>query len=321
MISRVAENCFWLQRYMERAESTARLLTVTRSFLLDVRVPELEQWEPVIVVSGEADRFHERFPEGASNDAETVQAYLVWDEQCPVSLWSSIRWARENARTIREVISLEMWEAINALWHWLKGGPGRRLYVRDREAFYQRIKDSAALFQGICHSTVRHDEPFDFMRLGMLLERGAQTARLLDVKYHLLGPMQVSETETPVESAQWMALLRSCSAEHSYFRRRQSGLTGPGVAAFLLKEEDFPRSVAHCLGRALRSLRRIEETTERRDLPSSIQLQALGDGLREKSMEEVLEEGLHAQLTATIDATARVCDAVHADYFNPTLPA
>ncbi len=318
MISRVAENCFWLFRYMERAESMARLLRVNRSFLLDIELPDLEQWYPVLVVSGEEHRFIELYPEKQVNDENSVQDYLTWDEACPVGIATSVGWARENARIIREVISLEMWQSINELWHRLQGSQGRRLFRRDRDAFYKSIKDAVALFHGTCHDTVLHEEPFDFMRLGMLIERAAQTARIMDVKYHLLGP--TSGSETAVESAQWAALLRSCSGEDSFFRRHRSGLHSVGVVGFLLKEERFPRSVYHCLARASDFLHRIGSATGSRAHRSVAILDALVASLAGKTAADIVHEGLHGELTRIIDTITDICNEIHGDYFDPSFP-
>ena len=197
------------------------------------------------------------------------------------------------------------------------GGQGRRLYGRDRDAFYQRVKESVALFQGVCHNTMLHEEPFDFMRLGMLLERAGQTARILDVKFHLLGP-STSEADSPVEAAQWVALLRSCSAEQSYLRRHRR-LAGAHVARFLLSEPLFPRSVFHCLERALNFLSRISKSSGRGDA-SSEKLAALVESVRVRAGEQLTGAPLHEELTRIIDTTMDVCAAIHRDYFDPSLP-
>jgi uncharacterized alpha-E superfamily protein len=319
MISRVAESCFWLTRHMERADNMARLLGVNRSFLLDTDLPQLEQWMPVVVVSGEQERFTERLPKGAENDAEAVQEYLVWDPRCPVGIRQSLYWARENARMIREVISLEMWESANEFWHWLKGGPGRRLYNRDRDAFYKRIKDAVAQFEGTMQHTMLHDEPFDFMRLGVLLERANQTARIVDVKYHLLGPTQADAVDTPVEAAQWAALLRSCSAEESFWKRGDA-MTGPFVADFLMHEREFPRAIYYCLDRALRYLKHVHAATQRGDSCVE-QLTALVQSLERRSIDRVLSGGLHQELTRVINETMDICSAIARDYLDPSFNA
>jgi uncharacterized alpha-E superfamily protein len=319
MISRVAESCYWLLRYMERAENTARLLQVNRTFILDVALPELARWQPVIVVTGEQQRFAARFPDGL-NDAEAVQHYLTWDEQNPVSISTSVHWARENARTIRDAITEEMWQALNDFWRWLGKGAGKRLYTHDRDAFYQKVKDAAALFHGVFHNTMLHDEPFEFMRLGMLLERASQTARIVDVKYHMLGGTRDDRVETPVETAQWLALLRSCSATDSYFRHTRGTLSGPDIAGFLLYEELFPRSVRHCLGRALGFLRSIDQRAGRNEQGRALLiLEALVESLRGADVREVVARGLHGELTRIIDRTLDVCIAVHAGFFDPSV--
>lgn len=320
MISRVAESCFWLHRYVERAESTARLLQVNRDFVLEVGRPRGDRWRPVVVVSGQEAPFRDAHGVTRFDDGERVQDYMTWDAGNPVSIVGSVRWARENARTIREVISTEMWQTINALWNWLVRGRGRRAYDRDRAEFYTHVKDSVAHFQGECHNTMMHEEPFDFMRLGMLLERGMQTARTLDVKHHMLGPTRPDQIESPAEAAQWMALLRSCSATEPFFKHSHGAPTGRSVAEFLLREKLFPRSVLHCLDRGWNFARRIR----RRAPPhvgrrSTELLAALVREVESRPFDDVLEGGIHAELTRIIDATTEICTAIHADYFDPPL--
>lgn len=324
MISRVADSCFWLSRYMERAESAARLLGVNRTFLLDIELPELERWRPVIVVSGEEGRFDEFHGEGAAKEGERVEAYLSWDRRCPVSIASSCYWARENARTIRETISHDMWESVNALWLWLTGGPGKRLYRSDRDAFYRYIKDSVTHFEGTTQHTMMRDEPFDFLHLGLLLERAAQTARMIDVKYHLLGPTGGQE-EGPVEIAQWVALLRSCSAEESFLKHQPMGLSGPAIAEFLLLHDSFPRSVYYSIDRGLGFLQRIQaETAEQGGAQaesgerSAALLRALRESLRGRRIARILKRGLHEELTRIIDTLTQICDQLRVEYLDPT---
>ncbi|WP_428264696.1 alpha-E domain-containing protein [Haliangium sp.] len=322
MISRVAESCLWLFRYIERAENMARLLRVNRSFVLDVHLPARDRWRPVIVVSGEEKRYVDRFSVEAGFDGAQVQDYLTWDEDNPVSIFSSVKWARENARTIREVISLEMWEALNGLWHWLRSSEGRAAYGEDREAFYRYVQEQSQLLQGVCHNTVLHEQPFDFMRLGMLLERAGQTARIIDVEHHLLGEAPASNGESALEAAQWLALLRMCSATEPFFKRMRRPPQGRAVIAFLVLEPRFPRSVLHCLDRAWNFARRIAADTGRQDaLASTALLAALVESVRAHTPATLFERGVHTELTRIIDQTAEVCAAVHGDYFNPTFDA
>lgn len=317
MISRVAENCFWMHRYVERAENTARLLHVNRNFVLDVNVPLEQRWQPVIVVSGEQDRFPELYSEEAASDGEIVQEYLTWNENNPVSILSSIRWARENARTIREVISLEMWQSINATYHWLAGGEGRLEYQSDRDDFYDRIKECTAHFDGVFHNTILHEEPYYFMLLGMFIERAGQIARIIDVKHHTVGNGQ--KGESAVEAAHGLALLRSCSATESFFKRVRAAPSGRTIAPFVILEERFPRSVLHCLARARACLTEIRGFTRRAEpTPSADMLEALVDSVRRHDAGSLHAAGVHQELTRVIEATSEVCAAIHEDYFDPS---
>jgi uncharacterized alpha-E superfamily protein len=325
VISRVAEACFWLHRYIERADNTARLLRVNRSFVLDVNLPQAAQWRPVVVVSGEQERFPSLYSDEAMDDGELVQEYLTWNERNPTSILNSIKWARENARTIREAISLEMWESLNTFHHWLTSRKGRRLFDRDRDAFYRRVRDAAALFLGLSRNTVLHDEPYAFMQLGVKLERAGQTARIVDVKHHALGPTNgngrasAARPDTAIEAAHAMALLRSCSAIEPFFKRASRTPGGRAVVSFLYGEPLFPRSVSYCLDHAWTLLRGIRQDAGLGVGAASAQgLAALVESVHATANRGQFEPDLHAELTRVIDATADVCGAIHSDYFDPS---
>jgi uncharacterized alpha-E superfamily protein len=319
MISRVAESCFWLQRYIERAESTARLLAVNRFTVLDAAIQGAERWRPVIVVVGEEERFLELCGADAYDDDDVTERYLAWEEQNPISIASSIYWARENARTIREVISPEMWETLNTFFQWLNGPAGEREFREDRANFYQKVRDMTAQFQGACHSTMLHEEPFDFMNLGLVLERVNQTARVMDVMHHWLSAAPPEPgVVSALEAAQWAALLRFCCATEPFFKRASTAPTGPRVAEFLLKDEAFPRSALHCLDRARYFLERIQRRIGRPRPPAAYELiLPLSESLRERPMVQIFAEGLHEELTRIIETTAQACGLIANEYFNP----
>lgn len=318
MISRVAECCFWLQRYIERLESTARLLEVNRHIALDTSVLDAERWKPVVTVMGEQTRFEELVGVAAYNDDDCCEQYLTWDDRNPVSIRSSLYWARENARTTREVISREMWELLNTSWQWLSGA-GKRHYRSDRASFYQHLRSMCQEFQGLSYNTLSHGEAFDFMRLGNLLERINQTARVMDVKYHWFAPQTPSkQAETPLEAAQWVALLRLCSAMEPFFKQHRTTPSGPGVASFLLQDELFPRSVLHCYLRLDNFLERIERLTQRQELSHSRQLvQVMVSHLRTAPVGSILERGLHEELTDVIQNTMDIGQRLQQEFFDP----
>ncbi len=313
MISRVAESAFWLARYLERVETMARMLYVNVNFVLDVNLEGVPRWWPLVPAVGAEKEFRAATPEDKRDDAETVQEFLCWNRDQPTSIASSLDQARENARTIRETISLEMWESLNGLSLWFNSPEGRKRYQRERFEFYQHLRDQCVLFQGFALDTMLQSEAYHFMRLGTSLERAGQTARLLDVKYHALGPTGRS-IEWPREIAQWQAILRSCSAIEPYFKVAQGELSGPRVAEFLLFEEEFPHSVIRSLDQAHKFLQLVRprgSSAER----SAKALAELRSKLDAMSMDEVMQVGLHKTLLWIVDSVAAICSAVQEEYF------
>ena len=159
MISRVAEHCFWMSRYLERAENTARILDVNHTLLLDYTVPQEQRWRPLLIISGVYDMPGE--PE-----AEAVQQYMTWEVANLSSIAASIAAARENARVIREVISAEMWERMNYYHLWMQSDAARELYHANRNEFYNHIRRINQLVHGIADGTMAHGEAWEFFQLG-----------------------------------------------------------------------------------------------------------------------------------------------------------
>lgn len=318
MISRVAESCFWLNRYVERVETLARMLDVNQAFQLDVTLAEAERWRPLVIVTGQEAEFLDETPAASIDDGEVVQRYLTWSRRNPASILSSLAGARENARTIRETISLEMWETLNDLWVWMNDRGARRRYDSDRHEFYLRLRNQCLLFHGVAHATMLHEDPFEFMRLGTALERAGQTARILDMKYHSVGPTDL-ELELPAESAQWLATLRSCSGVEPFFKRSENTLSGKAVARFLLFDPAFPRSVLHNLLRARNFLGLVRPGRHATvGATSWRRVGELVDRFQKMEVEDVLAQGLHNVVTWAVGAMAEVCDAIHDDFFDPT---
>jgi uncharacterized alpha-E superfamily protein len=311
MIARVAEHCFWLHRYMERAENTARLLQVNLSFLLDVSLPPDQLWRPVLLAAGEEQQFRVRFGRNGEADGDTVQQFMVWDRDNPVSLVNSVQWARENARTIRETVSLEMWRSLNEFFLWMSGGSGERMFQRERHAFYDQVKESCQLFHGQYHTTMLYDRPFDFMRLGSLLERSDQTVRLLGA---MAPRMPLSGDGGPSASSVWLALLRSCSAVES-FAKRSAVPTGAAVVDFLLREPDFPRAVMHGLLQARHFLGgRAELSHARLSRPMALLDEAIG-ALQHRPLNAALSPHFPDELESLQGTIANITDAIRRSCF------
>ena len=316
MISRVANNCFWLNRYIERVEVLARLQDVNMSFQLDVDLPDADRWRPLIIVVGQERHYFESTRNQDLEDANVAQQYLTWDAENPSSLVASLAYARENARTIRETISLEMWETVNDLWLWLGARTTKRLFQEDRHAFFQHLKNQCLLYHGVAEATMLHDEPFRFMRLGTTLERAGQTARLLDVKHHTLGPGE-DEIESPREAAQWLATLRFCSGVEPFFKRDVATFSGRAVAEFLLFDRAFPRSVSCNLERSRNLLRLIRLRGSAIGQRSTDKLESMLARLDSLRRAPDTMGDLHTLFTWIVDATAEVCELVHDEFFDP----
>ena len=277
MISRVADHCFWFGRYVERCEASARMLAASVSLALDAELPSAQVWRPVLVVSGEEPAFAQKIAENTDDhpawgDGEIVQRFMVWNEDSGVSLVNSLRGARWNARSIREVLSLEAWEALNELHLWMQGDAAQKLYAQHRDAFYQHVRRATQLTIGLARSTMLHDEPLDFLWLGVLLERVSQTARTLDVHHHAFT--NLGARHEVVETALWLSLLRALSGSEAYLKRAAGRVSSEGVARFLISEDAFPRSIRYCVHSAYERLCDIRPP-DQHELPGGRSLERL----------------------------------------------
>ncbi len=316
MISRVADHCFWLGRYLERAENIARVLSATRTLALDAELPPRQCWGPVVTVSGEEEAFAKRFGAEANADGEVVESYLTWDEENFTSLRASVAALRDNARSIRDVVSLEAWEPMNELHLWLLGPAARSEYAQHRFGFYSRIRQATQLALGLMRSTMLHDLGLDFIWLGVMLERGSQTARMLDVHHHGLEGQATSKV---VETALWLATLRACSGFEPFMKRARGQISGLAIASFLICEPRFPRSLRYCLSAAHQRLAAIRPANQR-ELPGGQTLERLR--ILDEWIRGVTVEGanLHDLLTHVVDETAAVCDGLGRELFGTPPP-
>jgi uncharacterized alpha-E superfamily protein len=311
LISRVADCCMWFGRYLERGESTARELQATLHLALDGELTPRQCWYPVVVVAGEEADFRESFGDEAFEDGELIQNHLVWNEQCAVSLRRSLAAARENARSTRDVLSEDAWEAINHLYLWLGQPETTLLWERQRDDFYREVRDGTQLCLGLLRSTMLHDTALDFMWLGMLLERVGQTARLLDVHHHAFAG--VGQAHRVVETAMWMALLRACSGVEPFIRAHAGRITVEAVASFLIGEARFPRSLTYCIRSARDRLAAIVPPDQ--DLPGQHALDrlcALDERIQQVARADAAAAAeqpfsLHDLLTHVVDETAEIC--------------
>ena len=252
MLSRVAHSIYWMSRYIERAENIARFIDVNLQLTLDRTSATDEQWLPLVSITGDTDVYFEHYPEATRQD---VMRFLTLDRTYPNSIAACVAAARENARTIRETITSEMWQQINALNIMVQKAADDAIAADRPQMFYTSVKAGCLLFTAITDATMSHGTGWNFCRLGRLLERADKTSRILDVKYFLLlpTPEQVGGVSDIV---QWAALLRSAGALEMY-RQQHGSILPDRVAEFLMLDPDFPRSLTYCLLRAEHSLSRL----------------------------------------------------------------
>ncbi|MGB0768208.1 MAG: alpha-E domain-containing protein [Phycisphaeraceae bacterium] len=241
-----------MARYVERADHLARFIDVTREFVLDVPSARSSQWEPLISVTGDGALFAERYDEAS---AENVIRFLTVDGSYPNSMVSSINAARENARSVREVIASEMWEQLNDFYQWFNREIRVGMLLRSPSDFYRMVMQQCMLFHGVSDETMSRDLGWHFLNLGRQLERSDKISRLLDVKYFTLLP-NVRDVNSPIDDLQWSSLLRSVSGFEMY-RKRYQEIDAQHVVDFLVLDRKFPRSIQYCLFEAEKSLHAI----------------------------------------------------------------
>lgn len=311
MLSRVANSIYWMSRYLERAENVARFIDVNLNLSLDMPEEFGEQWAPLVNITGDRVPFTQRYGEPTR---ESVMHFLTFDRENPNSILSCVRNARENARSVREIISSEMWEQANHFYLLVKEAAEKKSAPDNPHDFYTAVKWASHLFDGITEATMSHGEAWHFLQVGELLERADKTSRILDVKYFILLP-EAQAVGTAIDNIQWAALLKSASALEMY-RKHSKQIDPTKVADFLILNRDFPRSVHSCLARAARSLHAI--TGSSLDAFNNKAEQGLGrllGDLNYTQIDEIIHGGLHEFLDELQTRLNWIDDAIFETYF------
>jgi len=287
MLSRVASSIYWMSRYLERADNVARFIEVNSRLILDMGWErEKAQWDPLVRASADEKSFSERYSEFTEKN---VVHFLAFDTENPNSIISCVQHARENARTVREIISSEMWETINALYH-LVEKQSRKRQPDDLQSFFTAVLNASHLFAGLTENTMSRGEGWHFARMGRLLERADKTTRILDVKYFLLLPTP-DYFDSPYDAVEWGAVLKSVSGFEMY-RKQFHRANYHDVAQFLVLDAHFPRSIRFCIDSAASSLNRISDTLGI-TVSASEEMAKLKAVLDEASIDTILSNGLH----------------------------
>ncbi|HXC89176.1 MAG TPA: alpha-E domain-containing protein [Stellaceae bacterium] len=288
LLARYADCIFWLARYVERAENLARILDVNETFSRDSR--GAQNWRSIVQLNSDEERF---FAGGREVTGHSVLNFYVLDADNPTSIVSTLRFARENARTLRPLISTEMWVQLNVFYNHLSTIGSDELTPARLSGLFATIKEACQTHTGITEGTFFRDQGWYFYQLGRYVERADQTTRLLDIKYHLLLP-DIADVGSPTDVSQWNALLRSAAGYHAYRRLHAASTTPARVAGFLLFNQAFPRSVHHCVRETGRLLGEVKSRYSLRGgNDAAEELDRLRAVLGTLTIREILSEGLH----------------------------
>jgi uncharacterized alpha-E superfamily protein len=311
MLSRVADSVYWMSRYVERAENVARFIDVNFQLMLDEAGGGDRQWQPLVNTSGDHEDFNKRYRIASQ---EEVITFLTFDTANPNSILSCLRTARENARTVREIISSEMWLQINRFYLKVKSAAETANWLDSANELFTEVKEASHLFNGITDATMTHNEAWHFCRLARMLERADKTSRMLDVKYYILL-RSAEDVGSAFDDIQWAAVLRSASAFEMY-RKRHGRISPQGVVDFLILDREFPRAIQFCLTAARDSLHAISGTPlgTFRYAPEKLLGQLCSD-LSFASLDEIISAGLHQYLDDLQTKVNAVGAGIHETFF------
>ncbi|MHB2018184.1 MAG: alpha-E domain-containing protein [Candidatus Xenobia bacterium] len=315
MLSRVADNLYWMSRYLERAEHTARLLDVTFNIMLEpAQGKEERRWHRLL------ESLYVPVP--AALDPFLITEAITFDTDRPSSIVSCITSARHNAMHVREQISSEMWEELNSLYHQVTRTTIRDIWEAEPYEFFRKVKEGVHLFQGITDSTMSHGEGWQFIQAGRFLERAEMTSHLVDVHFSEFVPSQDPVMETG-EFLEWVGLLKSCSGFEAYCKVYTADIRADRVAEFLLLDPEFPRSVRYAAQQVHHAILAIAEFTDTRRASRVVNVAArLRAALSFTPIEEVISDGgIHAFVEEILGGAADIHKAVYEKFIEYSVDA
>ncbi len=311
MLSRTADNLYWIARYMERAETAARLLEVgARISLLPTAVGYRSDWDSLLRASGAATGYATKY---GPADQKNIESWLFFDRDNPNSVASSITAARENGRIVRTALTTQVWDALNTAFQEL-----RQIEAKRDKAELSRLTDwvmkQAAMVRGAIDATLLRDDGFNFLNIGYYLERGDSTARLMDVKYYVLLP-RADYIGTGLDNDQWLMLLRALGAHRAFHWAYGGEVTAAKIAHFLILNPQSPRSLVTCVAGLHNHLGRVAKAYGR-ETPAQAAVGRLLAGLEGLTPEYIFDEGLHEFLTRFITEAAALGSIIHDSYLS-----
>ncbi|MGI3167097.1 alpha-E domain-containing protein [Pseudooceanicola sp. 200-1SW] len=309
MLGRTAGGLFWMFRYLERSENTARLLETGFRMALTVQDNAESEWESIVITAGARDEFVKKYDEF---DQANVTNFLLRDRDNPSSVMSCIEAARSNGRMVRTALSTEVWEAVNEAWMVLKEDLKRPVSVKNLAEVLTTIRQHSSLVRGALHGTMLRNDIFDFCRLGTFVERADNTARILDVKYYVLLP-SAAYVGSRMDNIQWETILRSVSAFRSYRWVNEGEVSPKTIADFLILDRRMPRSLAFCYSKIVGNLNYLNGP-DQPELPCLRLATQTHARLSGRDIDGVIDDGLHEFLKVAINDTGRLASQIQEDF-------
>ena len=309
MLGRTAGGLYWMFRHLERSENTARLIEAGMRIALTRSSDVDREWESVVTTAGQREAYLERHD---SFEATTVIDFLLRDRSNPSSVRSVIEEARSNAREVRTALTREVWEATNAAWMAVGGALERPVPQRELPAVLGLVRSESANVRGALHGTMLRNDIYNFCRIGTFIERGDNTARILDVKYYVLLP-SAHHVGSSLDNVQWETILRSVSAQRAFRFRHAGEVTPLDIAEFLILDRQMPRSLVFCYAKIDQNLGHLASTYGEHhrchELSHDLRLRLTG-----RSIESIFDGGLHEFLGDCIASTNTLGGAIERDY-------
>jgi uncharacterized alpha-E superfamily protein len=310
MLSRTASNLYWIARYMERADTVARLLEVgSRISLLPSAHGYRSEWDSLLQASGMSAAFARKYGDPVQRN---IESFLFFDRDNPSSVASCITAARENGRIVRTALTTQVWDALNTAFQELKGLERVERSTLDLSRLTDWTMRHAAMLRGAIDATLLRDDGFNFLNIGYYLERGDNTARLMDVKYYVLLP-SVDFVGSGLDNYQWSTLLRALGAHRALYWAYGGEVTAGKIADFLIRNLQSPRSLATCSAGLVNHLGRLAKAYGH-ETPAQDKAKQLLAGIEGTTLDAIFDEGLHDYLTRYIAETAELATTIHDAY-------
>ncbi|MCA0918918.1 alpha-E domain-containing protein [Pseudooceanicola nanhaiensis] len=309
MLGRTAGGLFWMFRYLERSENTARLLETGFRIALTSSNEAETEWESIVTTAGVRELYLEKYD---TFEQGHVINFLLRDKDNPSSVMNSIEMARQNARMVRTALSAEVWEATNETWMTMKTALARPVSVKNLAEVLTSVRQHSAVVRGALHGTMLRNEIFDFARIGTFLERADNTARILDVKYYILLPSSAF-VGSSMDNNQWETILRSVSALRSFRWLNEEETSAMGIAKFLILDKRMPRSLAFCASKLAGNLAYLQRDHDG-PLPCVEMAAQVNAELAALTVDQIFDDGLHEFLEGSIVRIAEIASQIQQDF-------